>query len=242
MKNTRQNESFQYGKSSKISFWGNQFDSVLELKYVLSIQDEYEYLRARITIYYHHGTLLPARYIREGVRHYTPDFLIRHKQTGKAFLIETKPRAAQNDKRLILRKQVAEKFITAKGYDWTFNIVFDDEITLDAKAQTIFNACRKLSKRNASYGLPGQILNRSSFCANSKKKILILSSLEIANKKHCDKHENTKQSHADRLPREDPGIFQTAIGVVFDTIHLRLISTNDRLLQYRHKKQFTIYL
>lgn len=99
---TPQKQKFKYGKSHKIINWGCSFDSLTELKFAISIQDEYEFLRERITIYYHHGTLEPTQELREGIRHYTPDFLIRNKQTGEAFLVEIKPRAAANDPQLIL--------------------------------------------------------------------------------------------------------------------------------------------
>lgn len=149
MKNTRPGSGFRYRNSDKINFWGNQFDSLLELKYALSIHDEYEVLRSRIVIYYHHGTCTPAPYIKEGVRHYTPDFLIRHKKTCEAFLIEIKPRAAQHDPKLIIRKKVAEKYIQWKGYDWKYKVVFDDEIILDETAWQIFENCKNLKSTSS---------------------------------------------------------------------------------------------
>ncbi|HRO45885.1 hypothetical protein [Agriterribacter sp.] len=75
--------------------------SSLELKYAISIQDGYAYMRSRITIFYHHSTGQPTLYIRKGSRHFTPDFPIRHKQTAEAFLVEINPRTAQNDPQLI---------------------------------------------------------------------------------------------------------------------------------------------
>lgn len=143
-------KAFQYRKSYKIGNWGCQFDSLLELKYAISIQDEYEFLRARVTIFYHHGTKAPKGYVREGVLRYTPDFLIRHKQTREASLVEIKPRAAQFDPQLQLRKEVAENFIRWKNYDWKFKVVFDDEIILDEAALEIFNDCCALRSKSSS--------------------------------------------------------------------------------------------
>lgn len=108
------NNKFVYGKSFKITHWGCQFDSLLELKYAISIQDDYLFLRSHIVIFYHHGSMQPTGYIRVGVRHYTPDFLIRHKQTGEAFLVEIKPRGAENDPQLLVRREVDEKYIKWK--------------------------------------------------------------------------------------------------------------------------------
>src|SRR5574342_83885 len=90
---TQQSEPFKYGTSHKIIYWGCVFDSILELKFALSIQNDYEFLRSRITIYYDRLTKKPVSYIQRNYGHYTPDFLIRHKQTKKAYWIEIKPRA-----------------------------------------------------------------------------------------------------------------------------------------------------
>lgn len=56
MAQTSVRKKFKYGRSFKIINWGVQFDSLLELKYAISIQDEYVFLRSRIAIYYHYGT------------------------------------------------------------------------------------------------------------------------------------------------------------------------------------------
>lgn len=96
---------FKYGVSHKIIYWGCVFDSLLELKYAISIQKEYEFLRSHIPIYYDPVTKKPTDYIRQNIRRYTPDFLIRHKITSEAFLIEIKPRAFAGDSQLLMRKK-----------------------------------------------------------------------------------------------------------------------------------------
>ena len=139
----------KYYGSHKITHWGCSFDSLTELRYAVSIVEEYEFLRARVTIYYHPGTKLPTDYIRDYHRHYTPDFLIRNKETGKAFLVEIKPRAFENDPQLVLRKEVAENYINWKGYDWKYIVVFDDEIMLNAEQLEEFEQCCKLKSKSA---------------------------------------------------------------------------------------------
>lgn len=140
---------FKYDKSYKIIQWGLSFDSMLELKFAISIQDEYAFLRERIVIYYHNGALKPTNYIREGVLRYTPDFLMRNRETGEAYLIEIKPRAAQHEPQLQLRKAVAENYIKWKNYDWKYKVVFDDEIILNEEMLRIFQDCRKLKSKSA---------------------------------------------------------------------------------------------
>ena len=103
-------KKFAYRKAHKIVNWGCAFDSLTELKFAISIMEEYEFLRERVTIYYHPGTKKPTDYIREFTRHYTPDFLVRNKETGEALLVEIKPRAFEHDPQLPLRKVVAENY------------------------------------------------------------------------------------------------------------------------------------
>lgn len=61
---------------------------------------------------------MPTSYIRKCHRRYTPDFLIRRKETGKAFLVEVKPRGFENHPQLLLRQEVPENYIRWKNYDW----------------------------------------------------------------------------------------------------------------------------
>lgn len=151
-------KSFEYLQSNKIIYWGSTFDSILELKYAISILNDYESLRAHIPIYYDPRTKKPTYYIRDNIRRYTPDFLIRNKTTHEAFLVEVKPRAFQYNPQLDLRKQVSENFIKWKKYDWKFKMVFDDEIQLNFEQQIIFEHCRNL-KRETQRLMAFQALN-----------------------------------------------------------------------------------
>jgi hypothetical protein len=144
-----QQKKFRYGKSHKIINWGCGFDSLTELKYAVSIMEEYEFLRGRISIYYHPGTKQPTDYIRECHRRYTPDFLIRHKETGKAYLVEIKPRAFQHESQLVQRKEVAENYIRWKGFDWEYKVVFDDQIILTSEQLEEFEECCRLKAKSA---------------------------------------------------------------------------------------------
>lgn len=142
--NTTPGKKFVYGNSCKIINWGYCFDSLLEVKYALSIQHEYQFLRSRITIIYDRLTKQPVRYALRKHGHYTPDFLIRHKQTYKAYWIEIKPRAFNDKEQLKVRKEVAENYIRQHNYDWEFKIIYDDEIILSLDLIAQFNECCKL--------------------------------------------------------------------------------------------------
>lgn len=140
---------FKYSKSYKIIGWGCRFDSLTELKYVLSIREDYVFLRERVIIYYNPGTLQPTEYLTSNYRYHAPDFLIRHKVTGEAFLVEVKPRAFEGEPQLALRKEVAERYILWKGYDWKYKVVFDDEIVLSEEQLQDYEECCKLKSQSA---------------------------------------------------------------------------------------------
>ncbi len=134
--------AFPYRTSRKVSGWGYQFDSLTELKYAISIMDQYHFLRSPVAIYYHPGTKITLDHIRRCHLRYTPDFLIRHKQTYEASLVEIKPRAFENHPQLLLRKAVAENYIARKNLDWKFNIVYDDQIILTEQQLDAFETCK----------------------------------------------------------------------------------------------------
>lgn len=142
-------KQFQYRKAFKIIYWGCSFDSLLELKFALSIYKEYEFLRSRLSVYYNPASKQPTNYITTGTRRYTPDFLIRNKHTNQAFWIEIKPRAFSNSSFLSLRKEVAENYIRWKKYDWTYRVVYDDEIVLNGDQQKEFDYCLSLKSKSA---------------------------------------------------------------------------------------------
>jgi hypothetical protein len=138
-----------YRNARKVTGWGYQFDSLTELKYAISIMDEYHFLRSPVAIYYHPGTKVTLDHIRRCHLRYTPDFLIRHKQTYEASLVEIKPRAFENHPQLALRKAVAENYIIRKNLDWKFKIVFDDQIILSEPQQQSFDTCLSLPTNKA---------------------------------------------------------------------------------------------
>ncbi len=138
---------FRYGKSTKITGWGCQFDSLTELKYAISIMDEYEFLRERVVICYDPATRMPTNHLKSNYRYYIPDFLIRHRQTREAFLVEIKPRAFEGQPQLALRKEIAGNYIRCKKYDWKYKVVFDDAIVLSTEQLEDFQDCCKLKTK-----------------------------------------------------------------------------------------------
>ncbi|MGC4038337.1 MAG: hypothetical protein QM764_20405 [Chitinophagaceae bacterium] len=141
-------ENFKYKPAIAVKEWGCHFDSLLELKYALSIYEEYEFLRSRIPIYFDPKTKKPTDYLRYNTRRYMPDFLIRHKISGEACWVEIKPRVFENEKQLILRTSLAEQYIKWKSLDWTFKVVYDDEIFLESRQQEMYNSYYKYKRKS----------------------------------------------------------------------------------------------
>jgi hypothetical protein len=123
---------FTYLKSFQIPYCGCSFDSLLEVKFALSIENDYRFLRSPVKIGYNPKTLQTTNYFRETTRVYTPDFLIRHKLTHEAWLIELKPTAYQLSKNVSIYNSIAMDYIRKQGLDWSFNVIFGSEIHLEA--------------------------------------------------------------------------------------------------------------
>jgi hypothetical protein len=142
-------QQFRYKKSFKIIYRNCCFRSLPELRFAISIEDTCSFLREHVQIWYDPKTKKSTNYIQESTKKYTPDVLIRDKSGSKAWLVEIKPRAFQYCHQLYLRKQVAENYIQAKGLDWSFVIVFDDEIKLTLQQEKKYKELCKLKSQSA---------------------------------------------------------------------------------------------
>lgn len=127
---------FKYAKSYKIPYRGCHFDSLLELKYALSIEDSHRYLREPFIIGYDPNTLRTTNYFREPTKMYTPDFLIRCKTTGASVLIEVKPSTLKKSQEISIYQKICEDYISRNHLDCSFRIVSEDDIHLTDALQT----------------------------------------------------------------------------------------------------------
>lgn len=116
---------------------GTWFDSLLELRYILSIEETHCWIRDGLSIYYNLD-LVPEG-IKGGLKTYTPDFLVREKQTGIAKLVELKPSEYDDRWELIRRRKIAENYIQFMGFDWEFEVIFSHQIVLSHEAQIKFD-------------------------------------------------------------------------------------------------------
>jgi hypothetical protein len=106
---------------------------------VLSIEDDYHFLREPVKIWYNPDTLLPTNYIQENTCYYLPDFLIRHKTNNCAWPVEVKPRKADCSCQVQTGVLVAEHYIKQHQLDWRFATIYDDELFLSPGQQAKFD-------------------------------------------------------------------------------------------------------
>lgn len=127
-------EGYTYNrKSFPCIHQGQWLDSLLELRFILSIETTHAWIRSGLEIYYAIDNVPEG--VKGGLSTYTPDFLIRNIQTGKATLVEVKPENYSNKWELLRRKEIAETFICQFGYDWEFRIIYSNQIILSQSAQ-----------------------------------------------------------------------------------------------------------
>jgi len=123
--------NFTYTYNSKTVFYnGCVFDSLVELKYVLMIEDTHAWLRDGLEMYY--GVNVQSGVYKERLHCYRPDFLIRNLTTGIAEVIEIKPDGFTMNAQL-KRQKIVAKFIKRFAYDWKFRIVTESELTLSTE-------------------------------------------------------------------------------------------------------------
>ena len=138
-------------KGKKIIYNGMLFDSLLELKFVLMVEERCAYIRTPFTIWYNKQNLnLTDR--NECPNKYTPDFLVRKIRTGTAHLIEVKPRKYVTDEEVQFKRGLAERYIQRKGHDWKFNFVTERQVdnTLTELQRRKFSEVLKTRKKGFS--------------------------------------------------------------------------------------------
>ncbi|MBN8720502.1 MAG: hypothetical protein J0H85_13705 [Sediminibacterium magnilacihabitans] len=122
-------------KSQMVYYKGHVLDSLLELKYVLTIEDTHAWLRDGLEIYYDLEKLTPG--LKEHLNCYRPDFLIRNWQTVQAELIELKPAGFCDDNRHRNRR-ITSECMAGFAYDWNYHYVYGSQINLSDDQQQKF--------------------------------------------------------------------------------------------------------
>jgi uncharacterized protein YifE (UPF0438 family) len=120
----------KYKSSIKIQYKGCLYHSLLELKFVLLIEDKCSWIREPVAIHYDPETLEVTNYINENTKKYTPDFLVRKWHNNTGHLIEIKPKKFLDSELMHIRKVVTENYLKKKNVDWKYKILTEDDIIL----------------------------------------------------------------------------------------------------------------
>lgn len=151
---------FQYNrKNISINYKGNRLDSLLELKYIISVEDSHLWLRSGLTIHF-------QVYNEQGDsfwKQYTPDFLVRNIKTNKAMLVETKPDRFDDFWKLAHCKNICVEHAGYFAYDWNYEVIYESNIRLSAERQTRFN--QAISENDQTSHWYGHLL-QNKICAS----------------------------------------------------------------------------
>ncbi len=116
--------------SNQALYKGCFFHSMLEVKFVLAIEDDFRFLRASEHIVYYPKTMQVVRKPDEFTRIYTPDFLIRHKKNGWVWLIEIKPDFLRGSPEVSYCETLMKNYVRKNHLDWGTAIIFSSDIQL----------------------------------------------------------------------------------------------------------------
>jgi len=115
--------------SKSVEYNGIIFDSILECKYALSIEDTYEYYYHPFTIWYDKKD--PSKLGKQNCSNqYQPDFLVRRLSDNKCFLVEIKSSIDFNHIDTLTKTDRAEKYIEDHQRDWEYKVYSENDFDL----------------------------------------------------------------------------------------------------------------
>ena len=117
------NKNYSNGRAVQMEYKGCLYDSILELKFVLLIEDRCSWIREPVAIHYNPLTLKATNYLAENTKKYIPDFLERKWKENTGHLIEIKPKILIETEEVETKKQVAEDYISNKDVDWNLKMM-----------------------------------------------------------------------------------------------------------------------
>jgi hypothetical protein len=154
---------FEYSnKNVTVNYKGNILDSLLELKYILSVDESHIWLRSDLEIYFRFN----ADKFDTPWKRYTPDFLVRNVKTNRAKLIEIKPDGYDDFYKLSQCKKICREHIEYFGYDWEYEVVFEKDIKLTDEQQKRFYEIA--GNNNLPHYANGHIL-QNNICASDQQ-------------------------------------------------------------------------
>ena len=114
-------------RAKQVFYNGMLLHSMLELKFVLLIEEKCAFIRSPLSIWYNKDNLDLT--VRSECRfRYTPDFLVRKIRNGSAHLIEVKPEKYLDEEEVLLKQEITRRYIARKGHDWKFSFITEKDI------------------------------------------------------------------------------------------------------------------
>jgi hypothetical protein len=168
------------------------FLSPQRIKFLLFV-DQYEFISPALSIFYDPVTYLPTFIIDRLHQEYRADFLIRHRETGEALLVDLFPLDMACGARMFLRRRIAERYIAWKGYDWEYRCLFQEYIMLTPNENVLFETYGMMNSdedrrkwlldymamvtmlKPSAFQFPNySLLDFNSWCASFSSLILLL--------------------------------------------------------------------
>jgi len=118
--------------SHSVEYNGIIFDSILEAKYAMYIEDNYAYyFHPPISIWYdkNDDTKLGKQTCRN---EYKPDFLVRRLSDNKCFLVEIKSNRDRYHIDTLTKEDRAKKYIKKHKPNWDYKIITENDFDLSS--------------------------------------------------------------------------------------------------------------
>ncbi len=115
--------------SKRVEYNGIIFDSILEAKFAMLIENSCIFYYHPFTIWYDKkdSTKLGKRTCSN---QYQPDFLVRKLKDNTCYLIEIKSSSDRDHIDTLTKADRAEKYIKAKGHNWDYKVVTEKDFDL----------------------------------------------------------------------------------------------------------------
>ena len=130
-------------KIQPVQYNGIIYDSTLECKYALSIEDHCDYYYHPFTIWYDKRD--SSRLGKQYNGKYTPDFLVRDLRINKTYLVEVKSSSYRYHYEVLKKERITNHYIASKGHDWEYIIITENDFILPSSKYDKLSRARKTS-------------------------------------------------------------------------------------------------
>lgn len=128
--------------SKRVQYNGIIFDSILEAKFAMLIEDTCEYYYHPVTIWYDKKD--DTRLGKQGCSdQYKPDFLVRRLSDNKCFLIEIKSNVDRHHIDTLTKEDRAKKYIIKNEHNWEYKVITEKDFELPPSKLDKLNEVKK---------------------------------------------------------------------------------------------------